>query len=89
MHLIEYNIDTIEYLDNIILNFFEKKTKINKENCFNLKENFDILLLLLIFLNKYQSLINEQDLSFYNFDIFLMNVYLLLYIFYIDMVLIY
>ena len=69
MHLIEYNIDTIEYLDNIILNFFEKKTKINKENCFNLKENFDILLLLLIFLNKYQSLINEQDLSFYDFSI--------------------
>ena len=69
MHLIEYNIDTIEHLDNIILNFFEKKTKINKENCFNLKENFDILLLLLIFLNKYQSLINEQDLSFYNFSI--------------------
>ena len=69
MHLIEYNIETIEYLDNIILNFFEKKNKINKENCFNLKENFDILLLLLIYLNKYQSLISEEDLSFYNFSI--------------------
>ena len=69
IHLIEYNIDTIEYLENIISNFFEKKNKINKENCFNLKENFDILLLLLIFLNKYQSLINEQDLSFYDYSI--------------------
>ena len=69
MHLIEYNIDSIEYLENIISNFFEKKKKINKENCFNLKENFDILLLLLIFLNKYQSLINDQDLSFYDFSI--------------------
>ena len=69
MHLIEYNIDTIEYLDNIISNFFEKQNKINKENFFNLKENFDILLLLLIYLNKYQSLINEQDLSFYNYSI--------------------
>ena len=69
MHLIEYGIDTVEYLDNVILNFFEKKNKINKENCFNLKENFDILLLLLIFLNKYQSLITEEDLSFYNFSI--------------------
>ena len=37
MHLIEYTIDTIEFLDNVILNFFEKKNKINKENCFNLK----------------------------------------------------
>ena len=69
MHLIEYTVDTIEFLDNVILNFFEKKNKINKENCFNLKENFDILLLLLIFLNKYQSLVNEQDLSFYDISI--------------------
>ena len=69
MHLIEYNTDSIEYLENIISNFFEKKKKINKENCFNLKENFDILLLLLVFLNKYQSLINDQDLSFYDFSI--------------------
>ena len=73
MHLIENTIDSIDSLDNIILNFFEKKNKINKENCFNLKENFDILLLLLIFLNKYQSLINEQDLSFYDFSFQTLN----------------
>ena len=66
MHLIEYNLDSIEYLESIISNFFEKKKKINKDNCFNLKENFDILLLLLIFIYKYQSLINDQDLSFYD-----------------------
>jgi len=43
MHLIEYGIDTVEYLDNVILNFFEKKNKINKENCFNLKEGEKLL----------------------------------------------
>ena len=69
MHLIDYKTDTIEYLENIILSFFDKKNKIDKENFFNLKENFDILLLLLIYLNKYQSLINERDLSFYNYSI--------------------
>ena len=49
----------------IISNFFENKNKINKEEFFNIKKNYDVLLLLLIFLNKYQSIISEQELSFY------------------------
>ena len=65
MHLIEYNNNTIECLEMIISNFFENKNKINKEEFFNIKKNYDVLLLLLIFLNKYQSIISEQELSFY------------------------
>ena len=65
LHLIEYNNNTIECLEIIISNFFENKTKIDKDNCFNINKNYDILLLLLIYLNKYQTLISEQEISFY------------------------
>ena len=65
MHLIDYTIDTIDSLESVILNFFDNKNKIDKENCFNINENYDILLLLLMYLNKHQSLISEQELSFY------------------------
>ena len=65
MHLIEYSIDTIDALENVILNFFDNKKKIQKENCFNLNGNYDIMLLLLMFLNKHQTIISEEDLSFY------------------------
>jgi hypothetical protein len=64
-HLIEYNLDTIDCIEIIISNFFENKKKIDKENCFNIGKNYDVLLLLLLFLNKYQSIISEQELSFY------------------------
>ena len=65
MHLLDYTLETIECLDNVISNFFENKTKINKDNFFNLNENYDILLLLILYLNKHQSIISEEDLSFY------------------------
>ena len=65
MHLINYTLETIESLENLISNFFANKTKVNKDNFFNLNENYDILLLLLIYLCKYQSLITEEDLTFY------------------------
>ena len=65
LHLIDYSLDTIEYLEIIILKFFEKKNKIDKDNCFNINKNYDILLLLLMFLNKHQSIIFDEDLSFY------------------------
>ena len=65
LHLIDYTIDTIYSLEEMISNFFENKNKINKENCFNLNENYDILLLLLMYLNKHQSIVSEQELSFY------------------------
>ncbi len=65
MHFIEYTNDTVECLEIIISNFFDNKNKIDKENCFNINKNYDILLLLLIYLNKYQSLISEQEISFY------------------------
>ena len=64
-HLIEYNLDTIDCIEIIISNFFENKKKIEKENCFNIGKNYDVLLLLLLFLNKYQSIISEQELSYY------------------------
>lgn len=65
LHLIDYTLDTIESLEIIISNFFENKNKIDKENCFNINKNYDILLLLLMFLNKHQSIIFEEDLSYY------------------------
>ena len=65
LHLIEYNHNTIECLEMIISNFFENKNKIDKENFFNINKNYDVLLLLLMFLNKHQSIISEQELSFY------------------------
>ena len=65
MHLIDYTLETIELLENIILNFFDNKNKIDKENCFNINKNYDILLLLSMYINKHQSIISEEDLSFY------------------------
>ena len=65
LHLIEYSHNTIECLEIIISNFFDNKNKVYKENCFNINKNYDVLLLLLLFLNKYQSIISEQELSFY------------------------
>ena len=69
LHLIEYSHNTIECLEIIITNFFDNKNKIYKENCFNINKNYDVLLLLLLFLNKYQSIISEQELSFYETSI--------------------
>ena len=65
MHFIDYTLETIELLENIILNFFDNKNKIDKENCFNINKNYDILLLLSMYINKHQSIISEEDLSFY------------------------
>ena len=65
LHLIDYTLDTLDALELVITNFFDKKTKIEKENCFNLNENYDIFLLLLMFINKHQELITVEDLSFY------------------------
>ena len=69
LHLIEYTNDTVQCLEIIISNFFDNKTKIDKDNCFNINKNYDVLLLLLIYLNKYQSLISEQEISFYEASI--------------------
>ena len=65
LHLIENTSDTIEYIEIILHNFFENKTKIDKEYCFNLHKNFDILLLTLISLYKHQTIFSESELSFY------------------------
>ena len=69
LHLIEYNYNTIEILEEIISNFFENKNKIVKDDFFNINKNYDVLLLLLLFLNKYQEIISEQELSFYEISI--------------------
>ena len=65
LHLMEFNYNSIYYIEEIISIFFDNKTKIEKDNFFNLNKNFDVLLLVLLFLNKYQTLITEQELTFY------------------------
>ena len=61
LHLMEFNYNSIYYIEEIISIFFDNKTKIEKDNFFNLNKNFDVLL----FLNKYQTLITEEELTFY------------------------
>jgi tRNA A-37 threonylcarbamoyl transferase component Bud32 len=61
----EFNYNSIYYIEEIISIFFDNKTKIEKDNFFNLNKNFDVLLLVLLFLNKYQTLITEEELTFY------------------------
>lgn len=65
LHLMEFNYNSIYYIEEIISIFFDNKTKIEKDNFFNLNKNCDVLLLVLLFLNKYQTLITEQELTFY------------------------
>jgi tRNA A-37 threonylcarbamoyl transferase component Bud32 len=65
LHLMEFNYNSIYYIEEIISIFFDNKTKIEKDNFFNLNKNFDVLLLVLLFLNKYQTLITEEELTFY------------------------
>ena len=70
LHLIEYNNDTIELLEIIISNFFDNKNKIVKDDLFNINKNYDVLLLVLLYLNKHQSIISEQEISFYENSIY-------------------
>ena len=65
LHLLEFKYNTIYYIEEIISIFFDNKTKIEKDNFFNMNKNCDVLLLVLLFLNKYQTLITEQELTFY------------------------
>ena len=65
LHLIDNSTDTIEYIENILNAFFENKTKMDKDYCFNLTKNFDVLLLTLISLYKHQIIFSESELSFY------------------------
>ena len=65
-HLIDNTTETIPILEKLISNFFgTNKHKLDKENCFNIKKNFDILLLTLLFLNKYTSVISEGEICQY------------------------
>ena len=65
-HLIENTNDTIYLIEKIITNFFGiNKYKLDKENCFNIKKNFDVLLLVLLFLNKYLTVISDIELYQY------------------------
>ena len=70
LHLIEYNYNTIDCLEIIISNFFDNKNKIDKDNFFNINKNYDVLLLVLLYLNKHQSIISEQEISFYENSIY-------------------
>ena len=66
LHFIDNNTETIPLLEKIISNFFgTNKFKLDKENCFNIKKNFDVLLLTLLFLNKYISIVSEGEVLQY------------------------
>ena len=65
-HLIDNTTETIPLLEKLISNFFgNNKHKLDKENCFNIKKNFDVLLLTLLFLNKYTSVVSEGEIYQY------------------------
>ena len=64
-HLIDNNTETIPTLEKIINNFFGNKNKLDKENCFNIKKNSDVLILVLLFLNKYVSVVSEGEIFQY------------------------
>ena len=66
LHFIDNTTETIPLLEKIISNFFgSNKFKLDKENCFNIKKNFDVLLLTLLFLNKYISIVSEGEVLQY------------------------
>ena len=66
LHFIDNTMETIPLLEKIISNFFgPNKFKLDKENCFNIKKNFDVLLLTLLFLNKYISIVSEGEVLQY------------------------
>ena len=66
LHFIDNTMETIPLLEKIISNFFgTNKQKLDKENCFNIKKNFDVLLLTLLFLNKYISIVSEGEVLQY------------------------
>ena len=65
-HLIDNTTETIPLLEKLISNFFgNNKHKLDKENCFNIKKNFDVLLMTLLFLNKYTSVVSEGEIYQY------------------------
>ena len=66
LHFIDNTLETIPLLEKLISNFFgTNKLKLDKENCFNIKKNFDVLLLTLLFLNKYISIVSEGEMIQY------------------------
>ena len=65
-HLIDNTTDTIHLIEKLITNFFGvNKYKLDKENCFNIRKNFDVLLLVLLFLNKYITVMSDMELYQY------------------------
>ena len=65
-HLIDNTTDTIYLVEKLLVNFFGiNKYKLDKDNCFNIKKNFDVLLLVLLFLNKYITVISDLELLQY------------------------
>ena len=65
-HLIDNTTDTIHLIEKLITNFFGiNKYKLDKDNCFNIKKNFDVLLLVLLFINKYMTIISDVELCQY------------------------
>ena len=66
-HLIDNTTETIPILEELITNFFgNNRYKLDKENCFNIRKNFDVILLALLFLNKYVSIVSEGEVLQYD-----------------------
>jgi hypothetical protein len=66
-HLIENSNEKIFYLENLIDNFFKEKNIISKEECMEMCENknCDVIILMIIFINKYFDVIKDEELKQY------------------------
>ena len=66
-HLIENSSKKIFYLENLIDNFFQEKNIISKEECMEMCENknCDVIILMIIFINKYFDVIKDEELKQY------------------------
>ena len=65
-HLIENFSYYIHYLEDVINNFFSEKSKINREEYFELlNKNADVFILMIIFINNYTTLIKDSELRQY------------------------
>ena len=66
-HLIENSNEKIFYLENLIDNFFKEKNIISKEECMEMCENnnCDVIILMIVFINKYFDVIKDEELKQY------------------------
>ena len=66
-HLIENTTNTIQYLEDLIENFFGYRTTYKREEYLNIlqNKNADIFILMIIFINNYTTIIKDNELRQY------------------------